>query len=79
VQINYWHNKPQSLSPNRITRQLHATFAKETSPGDCMPNAGNYVGAWRHPNKINVSIEACSTLGNNAPAVLYNRGILDDD
>jgi hypothetical protein len=31
------------------------------------------------PNKINVSIEACSTLGNNAPAVLYNRGILDDD
>jgi hypothetical protein len=79
VQINFWHNKRQSLFPNRIISKLHATFVQETSPVTACQTPANYVGTWRHPNKINVSIEACSTLGNNAPAVLYNRGILDDD
>jgi hypothetical protein len=73
MQINFWHNKRQSLFPNRIISKLHTTFVQETSPVTACQTPANYVGAWRHPNKINVFIEACSTLGNNAPAVLYKQ------
>jgi hypothetical protein len=46
---------------------------KKPAPVTACQTPANHVGAWRHPNKINVSIEAGSTLGNNAPAVLYQQ------
>jgi len=79
VQINLQHNEPQSLFSNRVASQLHAHLRKKPALVTACQTQASHVGTWRHSNKINVSIEAGSALGNNAPAVLYNRGILDDD